>query len=244
MQDCVICGGFCPSKESELSQRLGLRLVNDAGDRLHLCYTDKGLTLRCGQNCMTGDFADLKKRLKQPNLQSEMIVKASKIKGSDNLRLLDATAGMGTDSFLLAAAGFTVDMYEYDAVIAELLTDALSRAALDPDLTAIVGRITVHRNDSIKAMLSLDYRPDVILLDPMFPERQKSALVKKKFQLLQQLECPCTDENELLTAAIGAKPRRIVIKRPLKAPYLAEKKPSFSLLGKAIRYDAIVFADN
>jgi 16S rRNA (guanine1516-N2)-methyltransferase len=80
----------------------------------------------------------------------------------------------------------------------------------------------------------------VILLDPMFPERQKSALVKKKFQLLQQLECPCTDEEELLQAAINAKPRKIIIKRPAKGPFLANRKPDYSISGKAIRYDCIV----
>ena len=74
----------------------------------------------------------------------------------------------------------------------------------------------------------------------MFPARQKSALVKRKFQLLQQLEKPCTDERDLLDAALNMKPRRVVIKRPLKGPYLADIKPSYSINGKAIRYDCIV----
>ena len=81
-----------------------------------------------------------------------------------------------------------------------------------------------------------------MLLDPMFPERQKSALIKKKFQLLQKLESPCSNEEQLLEAAIAAQSKRIVIKRPLKGPYLADKKPSYSLEGKAIRYDCMVFA--
>jgi 16S rRNA (guanine1516-N2)-methyltransferase len=83
-------------------------------------------------------------------------------------------------------------------------------------------------------------RPDVIYLDPMFPERQKSGLIKKKFQLLQRLESPCADEEELLSAALAARPLRIVIKRPLKGPPLAGATPSYSLKGKAIRYDCIV----
>jgi 16S rRNA (guanine1516-N2)-methyltransferase len=70
--------------------------------------------------------------------------------------------------------------------------------------------------DSIEAMKRLSAVPDVILLDPMFPKRQKSALIKKKFQLLQQLESPCGDEEALLNAAVTAGAKRILIKRPLK----------------------------
>ena len=70
----------------------------------------------------------------------------------------------------------------------------------------------------------------------------KSALVKKKFQLLHHLERPCEDEESLLQAAILARPRKIVIKRPLKGSFLAGRKPDYSLKGKAIRYDVLVFA--
>ena len=94
--------------------------------------------------------------------------------------------------------------------------------------------------DSIQAMQLLDKPPDVILLDPMFPARQKSALVKKKLQMIQKLEIPCMDEKELLLAAIRAKPKKLVIKRPPKGPYLAEIKPDYSLTGKAVRFDCIV----
>ena len=83
-------------------------------------------------------------------------------------------------------------------------------------------------------------KPDIILLDPMFPERQKSGLVKKKFQLLQKLESPAQDEKALLTAAMKVAPRKIIIKRPAKAPYLAGVKPSYSLQGSVIRIDCVV----
>ena len=81
---------------------------------------------------------------------------------------------------------------------------------------------------------------DVIYLDPMFPERRKSAAVKKKFQLLHELERPCENEEELLKAAIDAHPSKIVIKRPVKGPYLAGIKPSHQFTGKAARYDCLV----
>ena len=62
----------------------------------------------------------------------------------------------------------------------------------------------------------------------------------KKLQLLQKLEAPCSDETELLEAAIQAGPKKVVIKRPLKGPYLADRKPAYSIRGKAVRYDCIV----
>ena len=78
---------------------------------------------------------------------------------------------------------------------------------------------------------------DVIYLDPMFPGRQKSGLINKKLQLIQKLEPPCSDEVELFEAAIQAKPSKIIVKRPLKSPFLAGKNPTYELKGKAIRYD-------
>ena len=89
-------------------------------------------------------------------------------------------------------------------------------------------------------MAHLDGAPDVVYLDPMFPERRKSAAVKKKFQLIHHLEAPCQDEDALLAAAISAAPRKVVVKRPAKGPNLAGVKPSHSLAGKAVRYDVIL----
>ena len=102
----------------------------------------------------------------------------------------------------------------------------------------------LHVGDSIEAMNraedSIGGIPDLVLLDPMFPERQKSALVKKKFQLIHRLESPCMEEETLLNAAIAAGPRKILIKRPLKGPWLAGRKPGYSISGKAVRYDCIL----
>lgn len=190
---------------------------------------------------LCADFTKMLPRLKPARLRGEMLVKAAGIKGlSRPVRIIDATAGFGEDSILLAAAGFEVTMYEYNPVIASLLEDALLRASGDDELADIVARMTLVTGNSIEAMRNLKEAPDVIYLDPMFPERQKSASVKKKFQLLGRLESPCCNEEELLEAALEAKPTKIVIKRPLKGPYLAGRKPDYSSEGKAIRYDCII----
>lgn len=212
---------------------------------LVLIQTDEGLRLSSGELSIMADFRDMLPRLKKSNLEREMLVKAARIKGQPMPQsLVDATAGFGEDSLILAAAGFDVRLYEFDEVIALLLQDCMERAMEIPELKEAVGRMTLVCGDSTIAMKSLDYKPDIVLLDPMFPERQKSALIKKKFQLLQKLENPCSNEEQLLEAAIASEPKRIVIKRPLKGPYLADKKPSYSLDGKAIRYDCMVFARN
>lgn len=208
-----------------------------------LVETEKGLTL-CGDGMeVRGDFSKMLPRIQSGKVQGEMLVKAAKIKNATGLlTAVDATAGLGEDSILLAAAGFRVYMCEKDETIALLLEDALKRAKKDPKLSAIVGRMILIKGDSKEFLLNMEEKPDVVYLDPMFPERQKSALVKKKFQLLHNLEAPCTDGDELLNAAIASGPRKIVIKRPLKGEPLAGIKPDYTYEGKAIRYDCLTFA--
>lgn len=225
--------------------------AQDPGTGLWLLLDDSGLSLTDGKISLQADFTSMLPRLKKSNLEREFLVKASRIKGMNaadgQLRAVDATAGFGEDSLLLAAAGYNVELYEYDPVIAALLRDALRRAAKSSDdaLRDAVSRMDLREGDSVSAMRAMagsNEPPDIVLLDPMFPERRKSALVKKKFQLLQQLESPCegADEGELLEAAEAAGPRRIIIKRPLKGPYLAGRRPGYSITGKAVRYDCIV----
>ncbi|MCQ2496402.1 MAG: class I SAM-dependent methyltransferase [Lachnospiraceae bacterium] len=221
-------------------------------DNDFLKKTEDGLIITDGEQQLRGDFTKMLPRLKYNNLTHELLVKAVKIKNFEGtLNVLDATAGMGEDSLLLAAAGFNVSLFERDSVIAALLRDTIERSAEILELREIVGRMHLREADSIKVMTAMAEnpddeicrgipKPDVIVLDPMFPARKKSALVKKKFQVLHQLEAPCPDEEELIQAAVLLKPRKIVIKRPAKGPYLAGIKPSYSLDGKAIRYDCIM----
>ena len=216
---------------------------------LELTGKSEGLTLTDGTMELRADFSRMLPRLKQGRLQQELLVKASRVKGVERPWAIDATAGFGEDSLLLAAVGFTVDLYEQDCVIAALLQDALERAANDPALAASVARMRLHAGEDSIAGLHRTAAlieqgelaaPDVVYLDPMFPERTKSAAVKKKFQLLHHLEQPCADEETLVEAAFAVHPRKVVIKRPVKGPLLAGVKPSYQLAGKAVRYDVLV----
>lgn len=207
---------------------------------LVLRLNGEGLSLEGDGMSLRGDFRDMLSRIRPDRLNRELLIRAVKIKKvSRPLAVIDATAGMGEDSLLLAAAGCSVTMYERDPVISALLRNALRRAEEIPELRDVVGRMRLQETDSQEAMRHLEEPPDVVFLDPMFPARQKSALVKKKFQLLHRLEQPCVGEHELLEAAMAASPAKIVIKRPKKGGYLAGRKPDYSLEGKAIRYDCI-----
>ena len=244
---------------SDSREAAGVELVRRPG----------GLTLVGDGMEVRGDFARMLSRVRPGKLERELLVRAAKAKGAPSPVAVDATAGLGEDSFLLAAAGFQVRMYESDPVIAALLRDALARAKADPSLAGIACRMELFEEDSVRAMAAIAKTggaegegasapepaaatdgqaagpafgmraPDVIYLDPMFPERRKSAAVKKKFQLIHHLEKPCSNEEEMLLAAIAAKPRKVVVKRPAKGPYLAGIKPSYSIAGKAVRYDCI-----
>ena len=213
---------------------------------VELRETDAGLTLVGDNMELRCDFEEMLPRIKPGRLQQELLVKAAKIKGTLSPTAIDCTAGLGQDSFLLAAAGFTVRMFERDETIAALLEDGLTRASNNPVISCVAKRMSLDRSDSLQYLESLaqssEQAPDVIYLDPMFPARQKSAAVKKKFQLLHVLEKPCdgAEEDALIRAAFAAGPRKVVIKRPVKGGHLAGIKPSYSITGKAVRYDVLV----
>lgn len=218
-----------------------LGITSVPGKEPHLHADQDGLALVSGDQVLRGDFTRLLHRLKPGALAGELLIRAAKPKSfSAPPTALDATAGLGEDSFLLAAAGFQVTLCERNPIIYELLQDALSRAAQHPELAPIAARMHAIYDDSLQVMSRLETPPDVILLDPMFPERQKSALVKKKLQMIQKLELPCDDEEALLRAAVAAAPKKLIVKRPPKGPYLAGIRPDYSLTGKAVRFDCFV----
>ena len=230
-------------RAKKISEKFNIKIITDNKETsgLTLYLSKSGLSLVYENMKLSGDFSKMIKRIKQNNLQNEILIHAAKIKEKTrDLMAIDATAGMGEDSMLLAAYGYNISLYENNPIIAELLKDSLERAKQFPELKEIVSRMKVYEEDSIIAMQKLEESPDIILLDPMFPERTKSSLIKKKFQVLHKIENPCLNESELLNSAIKANPKKIIIKRPLKGDYLAGIKPDYSLKGNSIRYDCII----
>ena len=222
-----------------LSRQLGVPLADSMGEALTLVFDGTGLSLVGYGMCYQGDFARMLNRVTKGRLHHEMLVKIARTK-TEHPVAVDAAAGMGEDSFLLAAAGYEVYLFEQDAVIAALLRDALYRAGEDDRLREIVGRMHLSEGNSIELMPRLGITPEIVYLDPMFPPRKKSGLIHKKLQLIQKLEQPCADERELFAAAAALHPKKIIIKRPLNGAPLADRKPSYTVKGKAIRYDVVV----
>ena len=154
------------------------------------------------------------------------------------LHVLDATAGLGQDAFVLAGLGCRVTLLERNPVIHALLADGLARAALNPECAAIVANMELQPGSSIDWLRQAGPdAADVIYLDPMFPHRDKSALVKKEMQVFRQVVGDDDDSEQLLEAAMASARYRVVVKRPRKAPAVAGPAPATRVEGKSSRYD-------
>ena len=176
--------------------------------------------------------------------KSQMIAKAVGLNSTSLPHILDATAGLGGDAFVLASLGCLVSMTERVPEVHALLADGLRVAAEwgsanDQSLVAILKRMTLFESDAAKHMQMLEdtKKPDVVYLDPMFPQRKKSARVKKEMQVFHQLIGIDSDADLLLQSAQECAQKRVVVKRPRKAPFLAGKRPNYILEGKTNRYD-------
>lgn len=236
--EIVVCfekGGQKDMAEA-FARRIGAEISEKPGPKLTILFHAKGVSLTGYGLSYQGDFENMLHRVTNGRLQHEMLVRAAK-SDKPGRKAIDATAGMGEDAFLLAAQGYEVTLFEKNPVIAVLLKDALRRAKKHPVLKDIASRMNLVQDNSVEGMSKLLDPVDVIYLDPMFPARQKSSLINKKLQLIQKLEPPCSEETDLFDAAISASPSKIIVKRPLKSEFLAGRKPSYTLNGKAIRYD-------
>lgn len=176
--------------------------------------------------------------------KGQMIAKAVGVKAGCFPNVLDATAGLGKDSFVLASLGCVVTMLERSPIVQVLLGDGLKRAAhfardQDTELYALLQKMTLVTQDSREYLTGLTEEnfPDVIYLDPMFPERQKSADVKKEMAAFHSIVGADEDADALLPLALTRVNYRVVVKRPRKAPFLNGQTPSYQLEGKSSRYD-------
>ncbi len=239
--------------EAALARRLGLRCVDHWSadlDQQYLFYRQGclsiGLPPAAREHPVCVDFAEQQRKRHRGK---ELLLKA--IGGRrDGLSVVDATAGLGRDSFLLASYGAEVVLCERQPVVAALLADGLQRGLAEPEVAEIVGRMQLQPVSALALLSQLgpagEPRPDVVYLDPMFPDSGKSALVKKEMRLFHSLVGKDEDADALLAAALVAARHRVVVKRPPKAPVIAGPalaplgklaEPQFSVAGKAVRFD-------
>jgi len=196
-----------------------------------LVPTEARLELHCkGFKPFYLDFLsdEMAYRLKRVTRSNELLAKAIGLPGNDSLTVLDATAGFGRDAIILHHLGCRLSLVERSSVVAELLQDALSRAGLD---------IPLHCGDAVNFIntISSENAPDVIYLDPMFPEKTKTALAGKEMQIMKLIADEEDNAEELLKAAIPHAKKRVVLKRPKHAPVIL--KPDHQYLGTSTRFD-------
>lgn len=169
--------------------------------------------------------------------RSEAIAKAAGIKKGIST-VLDATAGLGRDAFILAGLGCRVQMFERHPVMAALLENGLQRAYEDHETTPwLKERLKLFHACSLKMLSEITDQPDVVYLDPMYPHRKKSALVKKEMRLVQALIGADQDADALLAPALALAKKRVVVKRPSYAPPLAGLVADAVITTKNHRFD-------
>ena len=221
---------------------------------LALIYHDDILSLvdesdpGAGRLWVDFDSAELRFRRRQA-LAREYLIKAvggrRPRQHPDNLagegHIIDATAGLGQDAFILACAGWQVSLVEQSPVVHALLADGLQRAAEanDDSLQRVIARMTLFEPVDARQRLMELPPAEVIYLDPMFPEREKSARVKKNRFLLQRLHGDKGQGEGLLETALTLA-AKVVVKRPRLAPPLNGGVPSAHIPGKTSRFDIYV----
>ncbi|MCW9710971.1 class I SAM-dependent methyltransferase [Avibacterium sp. 21-586] len=170
--------------------------------------------------------------------RGEAIAKAVGIKKDYLPRVIDATAGLGRDAFVLAAIGCQVRLVERHPVVYLLLQDGLQRAYQDVEIGAMMQQnMQLLPVKQISELAQQGVRADVVYLDPMYPHKAKSALVKKEMRVFQHLVGADEDADTLLAPALHIAQKRVVVKRPGYARFLAEKAPHFSRETKNHRFD-------
>lgn len=213
-----------------------------------LSFTDQGLSFIPQSNhhgAIRCDFVNGGHRYRRNHGggNGQMIAKAVGVSGKFFPRVLDLTAGLGSDGFVLASLGCFLQLLERNPIVYQLLKDGLDRAASaaleDPELDEIIKRMYLSHTNSINYLrqLSVNNYPDVIYIDPMFPPRKKSAQVKKEMQALHQIVGADDDAEQILELALDRALYRVVVKRPAHSQFLGMRKPNYSLEGKSTRYD-------
>ncbi|PMR70065.1 class I SAM-dependent methyltransferase [Halomonas heilongjiangensis] len=235
---------------AELAARLGLPLGEAGEAELSLEIRDGRLVLvgdpRRYGNPLAVDFVAGRAAHRRHfgGGRGQLIARACGLGKGVTPSVVDATAGLGRDAFVLASLGAEVLMVERVAAIFALLEDGVARALADPETAGIAARMHLARGDATRELDALvaegGVSPQVVHLDPMFPHRDKSALVKKEMRLFRVLAGDDGDAPRLLEAALDVATHRVVVKRPRQAPPIAGPAPRHVIEGKTSRYDLYV----
>jgi 16S rRNA (guanine1516-N2)-methyltransferase len=233
---------------TELSRRLQIPLAEgktDEFDLLLICSVHGLAIMQTGEKKPGPVMVDLvsptmEYRRRYGGGRGQPMAKAIGLKNGRQPTVIDATAGLGRDAFILAHLGCYVHMIERSPIIGMLLEDGLQRALQNPEAAAIIRqRLTLTVGDSreILANIQMNDQPDVVYMDPMYPHRTKSSLVKKEMRILRILAGDDQDAPSLLEAALACARNRVVVKRPRLAASIEGIPPTAVITSKNSRYD-------
>ncbi|WP_266278018.1 class I SAM-dependent methyltransferase [Methylophaga sp. OBS3] len=231
------------ARAETLANNLNLSSSQQSDAPLQLLVDDNGLSLWAPSlgGPIQVDFISGKNahRRQFGGGRGQPLAKAIGLKSGHTPTVIDATAGWARDAFVLASLGCSITMIEQQPILAALIDDGIARAIGHEETSTIAARMAVKHANAVDYLTSLDETnwPDVIYLDPMYPSRDKSALVKKDMQLLHQLVGHDQTGEALLTIALQRANKRVVVKRPKGAPLLSTKKPVAEVASKNTRYD-------
>ncbi|MDR2614463.1 MAG: class I SAM-dependent methyltransferase [Candidatus Accumulibacter sp.] len=242
MASVVALSSECEEAARDWARRLGLPFGGRDGvqlrlgtDGLRLASTAPGAPGEIRVDFVGGAAAH---RRRFGGGRGQMIARAAGLQAGVRPSVLDATAGLGRDAFVLAGLGCEVTLIERHPLIAALLEDGLRRALADSSTAPVAARMRLHVGEALVAMRNWrGEAPQVIYLDPMFPAREKRALVKKEMRVFRPLVGDDDDAPALLTTALSLASHRVVVKRPRKAPALDGRAPGYALEGKSSRFD-------
>jgi len=242
--------------EGKIKQRLAE--LNSEGDKAALLLDNKNkLSLLSAALSVAPEWDKLQRRVVSAGRKSELILKAAKI--SADSQVLDATAGFGHDSLILASTGAQVMMLEQEPLMALLLLSEQQRMSAQPNWQKLMARLTIINTDALSYFAQLQNGTtgqaagiNVVYLDPMFPEDSyqdsntgKGAKVGKQMQALHHLARPPTLDEEMallknaqaVVADNQEERGRVIVKRPQQAPFLAQQNPDESWHNAAVRFD-------
>lgn len=207
---------------------------------LYLAAEEQGIVLhRAGdKGSVWVDFTAGAAQHRRLHGGGELLAKA--VGRSKQPTVWDATGGLGRDSFVLAGLGLNVHIFERHPAVYCLLADGLARALLHSDTAETASRLTLHHADAAEYMPHLaaeTSRPQVVYLDPMYPERRKSAAVKKEMAFFHELVGTAQNDAALLDAALATATARVVVKRPRLGDFLCGRQPDYQYTGKSTRFD-------
>ncbi|MDQ2993783.1 MAG: class I SAM-dependent methyltransferase [Pseudomonadota bacterium] len=206
-------------------------------NKLSLQLTAEGAPGPISVDFLAGKYAH---RRQYGGGKSQLLAKAIGLHKFKSPSVIDVTAGLGQDAFILASLGCNVQMIERSPIIAALVSDALERAKNDPLFSSMQFTLTIGDSLQFLQQLTQENYPDIIYIDPMFPTRTKSALVKKEMRVLRAVVGDDVDADQLLYQARQIAKKRVVVKRPRHAPVIANQIPTLQLKGESSRFDVYV----